>query len=91
MHIPVAALVASVPANYIKSWIIFYHCGGIRGYVDAFKKALDFQKLLTYETRIKNELSELTERLNDAKEVFTDKNNERSREFSVCRKHVRNA
>ena len=42
---------------------------------------LDFQKLLTYETRIKNELSELTERLNDAKEVFTDKNNERSREF----------
>ena len=59
--------------------------------VDAFKKALDFQKLLTYETRIKNELSELTERLNDAKEVFTDKIMKEAVNFSVCRKHVRNA
>ena len=81
VHIPVAALVASVPANILRVGLFFIIAVASVDTVDAFKKALDFQKLLTYETRIKNELSELTERLNDAKEVFTDKNNERSREF----------
>ena len=81
VHIPVAALVASVPANILRVGLFFIIAVASVDTVDAFKKALDFQKLLTYETRIKNELSELTERLNDAKGVFTDKNNERSREF----------
>lgn len=63
VHIPVAALVASVPANILRVGLFFIIAVASVDTVDAFKKALDFQKLLTYETRIKNELSELTERL----------------------------
>lgn len=53
VHIPVAALVASVPANILRVGLFFIIAVASVDTVDAFKKALDFQKLLTYETRIK--------------------------------------
>lgn len=52
VHVPVAALVASVPANILRVGLFFIIALASVDTVDAFKKALDFQKLLTYETRI---------------------------------------
>lgn len=81
VHGPVASLIRIVTPNTLKVLllVIVAFCGVDTA--NAFKNALDFQKLLSYETIIKRELTELTDRLNEAKEIFTDKNNEKQTEF----------
>lgn len=81
VHTPVASFIAMIPSAVLRVGLFFTIAIAAVDTVKAFKNALDFQKLLSYETKIRQELAELTERLNDAKEVFSDKNNERQREL----------
>lgn len=81
IHVPVAAVVRAVTPDILKVVLLVVVAVAAVDTVNAFKNALDFQKLLSYETVVKRELSELTERLNDAKEIFADKNNEKQLEF----------
>lgn len=47
----------------------------------AFRKALDFRKLLTYEDMIKNKLAEFTEKFAEAKDMFAEKANAKQIEY----------
>jgi uncharacterized membrane protein len=81
IHVPIAAVVCSISSSILKVCVLLIV--GIAGIdtANAFKKAFDFQKLMSYETRIKHELSDITDRLAEAKEAFTDRNNEKQIEF----------
>lgn len=81
VHVPIAALVRAVSPSTLKVILLIIVAIAAVDTANAFKNALDFQKLMSYETLVKKELTELTERLNETKEIFTDKNNEKQLEF----------
>lgn len=81
IHEPIAAFVRLVTPNTLK--VILLIVAGIAAVdtVNAFKNAFDFQKLMSHMMVVRTELAELTERVNEARELFVDKNNEKQIEF----------
>jgi uncharacterized membrane protein len=81
VHVPIAAVVLSISPSILKVCVLLIVAAAAVDTANAFKKAFDFQKLMSYETRIKQELSDITDRLAEAKEAFTDRNTEKQIEF----------
>jgi murein DD-endopeptidase MepM/ murein hydrolase activator NlpD len=50
-------------------------------FVVSFQKAISFRKLLDYQTAVRKELLELSERFSEAKATFVDCASERQREY----------
>jgi uncharacterized membrane protein len=81
VHVPIAAVVCSVSPSILKVCVLLIVGVAAVDTANAFKKAFDFQKLMSYETRIKQELADITDRLAEAKEAFADRNTEKQIEF----------
>ena len=73
VHVPIAEFVDSMDIRILTAVLAVIILIAATDTVFAFKKALDFQKILAYESMIKKELSEISERLAEAKEAFTEK------------------
>lgn len=81
IHIPIASFLDELPPLGLKAVLAV---AGVLVSVDAvhaFKKALDFQKLLTYETVLRKELSEVTQHIAELKDTFEELANEKQREY----------
>lgn len=81
IHVPIASLVQTVTPNTLKVIMLVIIAFAAVDTVNAFKNAFDFRKLMSYVTSMKTELMEVTERVNEVKELFTDRNNEKQIEF----------
>ena len=73
IHVPIAEFIDSLDIRILTAVLLVIIVIAATDTVFAFKKALDYQKLLAYESMIKKELSEISERLAEAKEAFTEK------------------
>lgn len=77
IHRPIAGLVL-----FIQPWVFYILLiaavtVAVLDTVHAFKEAFDFQKLLAYQTMVRKELAEITERLGDARDAFTERTTEK--------------
>lgn len=81
VHTPIAAFVESIDHKWLVVIVtVVFLVAAIDTYF-AFKQAFDFQKVLAYETAIKEQLADITERFNEAKDAFTELSNEKQTEF----------
>lgn len=77
VHRPISEAVVSLPPWIFYVLLITVVTVAVVDTVHAFKNAFDFQKLLAYETLVKKELSDITERLGEAKDAFTERTSEK--------------
>lgn len=63
IHGPIAAIIANIDRNQLTIVVYLLLCIATIDCIDSFRKAFSLQKLLDYETRIRNEISEITVKL----------------------------
>ena len=73
IHVPIERFIDGMNRYLLTALLAVVLVAAVVDAVFAFRKALDFQKLLVYEDMIRRELAEFTERFAEAKEAFTEK------------------
>lgn len=81
IHVPVSEFVKDMDDQVLGGIVTAVSAVMIIDLIFAFRKALDFRKILAYQTAVRKELAELTERLGEARETFTEMANEKQREY----------
>lgn len=81
LHEAVSNVVLSMNQQVLRWILIGIVTFTIIDIIMSFKKALDLKKLLAYETAVKHELTDLTARLLEAKDAFTERTTEKQKMF----------
>lgn len=81
IHVPVSEFIDNMDKRVLGGFVLAISAVMLVDFLFAFRKALDFRKILAYQTAVKKELSELTERFGEAKEAFSEMANEKQREY----------
>lgn len=77
VHVPISAFLKSVPVWLLNLSLVILMSLCVIDAVFAFKNALDFGKLLAYETKLRKELAELTGHISDMKRKWAGKATEK--------------
>lgn len=81
IHVPVAEFIEGMDKRLLGMLLLVLSAVTFVDFLFAFRHALDFRKILAYQTTVKKELAELTERFGEAKDAFAETANEKQREF----------
>lgn len=92
IHKPIATIITNIDLSKLTIAIYILFCIAVIDCIDSFRRAFDLQKLLNYETRIRNEISEITVKLAAIKSNLTGSLSEDHvvREESLQEEGVRN-
>jgi uncharacterized membrane protein len=81
IHVPVAEFIDDMDKRLLGVLILIVGACMTADFVVSFQKAISFRKLLDYQTAVRKELLELSERFSEAKATFNDMASERQREY----------
>lgn len=81
VHVPIAAFVKELEPWLFHTLLLIISVIAVTDTVHAFRKAFDFQRMLTYEMRVKEELVNIQEHLVEIKDTFTDRATEKQRAY----------
>ena len=81
VHVPVVRIVGNMNKTLLGVILLVVAAVTAVDFVFSFKNALDFRKILVYQAAVKKELAELSERISETREAFSEMANEKQREY----------
>lgn len=81
VHVPISKYIDNMDKRILAVLIFIIMAVMVTDFMFSFKNALALRKLLVYQTNIRKELADITERFSEAKEAFSEMANEKQREY----------
>ncbi len=81
IHVPIAEFICSMQPVLLNVLVAAVLAAAVTDTVFAFRKAFDLQKMLAYETKLKQELADLQAHISEIRDTFTERTTEKQRAY----------